>query len=127
MTTSCMPTPSSRCRSNPAFPSLNLAQCVLLMAYEWRRQGPPPEAAPEAEAATHQEVEKLADHYDAELDAAGFFFPPQKAPRMRRNLRNLWSRLPLTRADVQVLPRRAAAMVRRPDAMADLKAPCPRA
>jgi tRNA/rRNA methyltransferase len=47
------------------------------------------------------EVEKLADHYEAQLDEAGFFFPAHKAESMKLNLRNLWSRQRLTRADVQ--------------------------
>lgn len=92
---------------NPEFPSLNLGQAVLLCAYEWQRQGG---AVPEAiasmataDVATRVEIERLADHYEERLVEAGFFFPPTKAPGMKLNLRNLWSRLPLTRADVQTL------------------------
>ncbi|MBK1635640.1 RNA methyltransferase [Rhodovulum adriaticum] len=91
---------------NPEFFSLNLAQCVLLTAYEWRRGTPG--IIPEriemagAEPASALEVEKLAEHYETRLDEAGFFFPETKAPGMKRTLRNLWSRMPLTRADVQV-------------------------
>lgn len=91
---------------NPDFASLNLGQCVLLTAYEWRRQTPG--IVPEriemagADPATVIEVEKLAEHYEARLDAAGFFFPDTKAEAMKRTLRNIWSRMPLTRADVQV-------------------------
>lgn len=89
---------------NPDFPSLNLAQCVLLTGYEWRRAT---HAAPGlvtelagTEWATGGEVEILAKHFEERLEDAGFFFPEVKAPHMRRNLRNLWSRMPLTRADV---------------------------
>ena len=89
---------------NPEFPSLNLAQCVLVMAYEWRRLADdgPGEIAVMAgtEAATALEVEKLAQHYQDRLDDAGFFHPPEKAPGMKITLRNLWSRMALTRADV---------------------------
>jgi tRNA/rRNA methyltransferase len=92
---------------NPEFPSLNLAQCVLLLAYEWGRQSTdfPPEAMAMAggDFASGLEVEKLGDHYEKRLDEAGFFFPPDKAPGMRLGLRNMWSRLDLTRADVQML------------------------
>ncbi len=92
---------------NPAFPSLNLAQCVLLTAYEWhlRQADAPPERMAMARAglATRLEVEKLGDHYEERLEEAGFFFPPEKAAGMKLNLRNLWSRMPLTRADVQLL------------------------
>ena len=92
---------------NSEFPSLNLAQCVLVMAYEWRRLADdgPGEIAVMAgtEAATALEVEKLAQHYQDRLDDAGFFHPPEKAPGMKITLRNLWSRMALTRADVQIL------------------------
>lgn len=101
---------------NPAFPSLNLAQCVLLTGYEWRRQ---------TEALTHEtvemgkadwaeqiEIEKLAEHYEDALDRAGFFFPDVKADVMKMNLRNLWSRMQLTRADVQMLHGIMRQMVR---------------
>jgi tRNA/rRNA methyltransferase len=88
---------------NPEFPSLNLAQCVLLLAYEWRRQELAPAAQPAPDYATGLEVEKFGDHIEAVLDEAGFFFPPAKAPSMKLNVRNMWGRLPLTRADVQTL------------------------
>jgi tRNA/rRNA methyltransferase len=90
---------------NPDFPSLNLAQCALLMGYEWQRQTTT--VAPEVMGlartafAGSVEVEKLADHYEERLGAAGFFYPATKAQGMRENLRNMWSRLNLTRAEVQ--------------------------
>ena len=91
---------------NPEFPSLNLAQCVLLLAYEWRRaQGQIENQRMElagADCAAVQDVEKLAEHFEQKLDTAGFFFPETKAQGMKLNLRNMWSRLPLTRADVQI-------------------------
>ena len=52
--------------------------------------------------ATRLEIERLADHWEERLTAARFFFPEDKAASMRLTLRNLWSRLPLTRADVQI-------------------------
>lgn len=92
---------------NPAFPSLNLGQCVLLMAYEWQRAtGATPGEQMEmagAEWARQVEIEALAAHYEDALGAAGFFFPGHKAEAMQMNLRNLWSRLPLTHTDVQML------------------------
>lgn len=94
---------------DPAFYSLNLAQCVLLMAYEWRRSAPPaPDTAPDdapggAEMATAGEVALLGDHFEERLDAAGFYFPPEKAPGMKRNLRAMLARWGLTRAELQTL------------------------
>jgi tRNA/rRNA methyltransferase len=92
---------------NPAFSSLNLGQSVLLTAYEWRRQVE--QAVPEVmemvktEFAEGLEIEKLGDHFEERLAEAGFFFPEAKAERMKLALRNMWARLPLTRADVQTL------------------------
>ena len=101
---------------NPEFASLNLAQCVLLTAYEWQR------AAGEvlhermdmakSDWAEQIEIEKLAEHYEERLGEAGFFFPDHKAESMKVNLRNLWSRMPLTRADVQMLHGVLRQMVR---------------
>jgi tRNA/rRNA methyltransferase len=90
---------------NPGFASLNLAQCVLLIAYEWRRltQEVVPEVVEMAgtEVATHLEVQKLFEHFEQRLDTAGFFFPAHKSESMRLNLRNMFSRLPMTQADIQ--------------------------
>ena len=101
---------------NPEFPSLNLAQCVLLTAYEWRRAtadvaGFEMEMAG-TEVASQVEVQKLAEHYEDRLDEAGFFFPEAKAEGMKRTMRNLWSRMPMTRADVQLFHGVLRQMVR---------------
>lgn len=101
---------------NPEFASLNLAQCVLLTAYEWRRQTE--EVVPEVmemaktEFASKLEIQKLGDHFEERMEEAGFFFPETKAEGMKLNLRNLWSRLPLTRADVQIFHGMLRQMVR---------------
>jgi tRNA/rRNA methyltransferase len=58
------------------------------------------------------EIEKLAEHYEQRLGDAGFFFPEGKEESMKLNLRNMWSRLPLTRADVQMLHGVMRQMVR---------------
>jgi tRNA/rRNA methyltransferase len=101
---------------NPSFPSLNLAQCVLLMGYEWRRaQGNVTDRTTEMAGtpwASNGEVEHLAAHFEERLDEAGFFFPAHKVGSMKVNLRNMWSRLPLTRADVQMLHGMMRQMVR---------------
>ncbi|WP_166415695.1 RNA methyltransferase [Cochlodiniinecator piscidefendens] len=101
---------------NPEFASLNLAQCVLLTSYEWRRQTA--EIVPQAvemaktEFAEAIEVQKLGDHFEQRLDDAGFFFPEAKAENMKTNLRNLWSRMPMTKADIQVFHGIMRQMVR---------------
>ncbi len=101
---------------NPEFASLNLAQCVLLTAYEWQRAASEitPERVDMAKArwAEQIEIEKLGDHYEAQLDEAGFFFPDHKAESMKLNLRNMWSRMALTGTDVQMLHGVLRQMVR---------------
>ena len=101
---------------NPEFPSLNLAQCVLLCGYEWRRASAGIEARRDEMAgaawASGIEVEKLAEHYEQRLEEAGFFFPDHKAPAMKLTLRNLWSRMPLTSEDVRTLHGILRQMVR---------------
>jgi tRNA/rRNA methyltransferase len=89
---------------NPEFYSLNLAQCVLLMAYEWGRQTLPPFSAPAGpDPATGDDVARLAQHFDERLGETGFFFPPEKAPVMRQTLRAMLYRWGLTRPEVQTL------------------------
>ena len=94
---------------NPEFASLNLAQAVLLMGYEFTRGSHPDQPAPHGRRPAGEvpadlaDIARLADHWEVGLDEAGFFFPPDKAPSMKLNLRNLWSRMPMTRGDVNVL------------------------
>lgn len=104
---------------NPDFPSLNLAQAVLLTGYEWSRDRLPNQPSPQGRRsdaevpATRIEIEKLADHWESRLEDAGFFFPAEKAPGMKLTLRNLWSRLPLTRADAQIFHGMLRQLIRR--------------
>jgi len=92
---------------NPAFASLNLGQCVLLLAYEWHRQSG--DVAPEVMAmagskyASSIEIQKLTEHMEQRLAATGFFWPDHKAESMILNLRNMFSRMSLTEADVRIM------------------------
>jgi len=92
---------------NPAFASLNLAQCVLLTAYEWRRQVSegPGEIVDMGKAryAEAIEFEKFVEQLNSRLDAVNFFWPEHKRDSMVDNLRNLFSRMPLTDADIRIL------------------------
>lgn len=75
---------------DPRFRSLNLAQAVAINAYEWRltvEAAAPPafqDAAPPADGAM---MLGLYEHFERELDASGFFHPPEKRPSMIQNLR----------------------------------------
>ncbi len=90
---------------NPAFASLNLAQAVLLMGYEWFKttQGGVAPFAPAAQPPAKREmVTSLFDYLEDELDKGGFF-PPDKREVMARNLRDMLLRLDMTEQEVRTL------------------------
>ena len=101
---------------NPKFPSLNLAQCILILSYEWRRisivENVSRAKLCKTEWATKEEVNRLSVHYEDCLEQAGYFFPQTKAAGMKVSLRNMWSRLPLTRVDIQIFHGMLRQMVR---------------
>lgn len=76
---------------NPDFGSLNLAQAVILLAYEWSRTislAQPP-AKPLEEPAPHGELEGLIGQLDEELERKGYFHPPSRAQATRNTLRTI--------------------------------------
>jgi len=89
---------------DPRFRSLNLAQAVALNAYEWRMtqaDAPPPafrEGPPPADAAA---MLGLFEHFERELDDAGFFHPPEKRPSMVQNLRSALSKARFSEQEVR--------------------------
>ena len=90
---------------NPNFSSINLAQTVLLLSYEWFLAVDIYEEnfsnTRKTSVAPILEIEKLSEQYENELEKIGFFFPEEKATSMKSTLRNIWSRLPLTVSDVR--------------------------
>lgn len=92
---------------NPAFASLNLAQAVMVMAYEWWTvaDGTPPVvlATNETQVATKGELELFLRHLVAELDACGFLRNLPKRPGMVRNLRHLFQRGEVTAQELRTL------------------------
>lgn len=92
---------------NPEFSSLNLAQAVMVMAYEWWTaidQTPPRIfATHETEVATKGELNGLLDHLIAELDACAFLRNQPKRPGMVRNIRHLFERGEVTVQEIRTL------------------------
>ncbi len=92
---------------NPDYSSLNLAQCVLLVGYEWFQSAdlPPPEAMSRGDTgpATKEKLQGFFDHLERELDACGFLRVTEKRPTMVRNIRNLFQRARLTGQEIQTL------------------------
>jgi tRNA/rRNA methyltransferase len=79
---------------NPAFGSLNLAQAVLLVAYEWFKAA---DATPASQTdydppAAHEALEGLVGHVDGALEAAGYYNVPSRVRSSKRTLRNLLTR-----------------------------------
>ena len=103
---------------NPDFSSLNLAQAVLLIGYEWFQTGDttPPTQLPVSDTrpATRAEVHAMFAHFEAALDAAGFLAPPEKKPAMARNLRNMFHRASLTEQDIRTFRGVINALLRWP-------------
>ncbi|MBC7102151.1 MAG: RNA methyltransferase [Parvibaculum sp.] len=102
---------------NPAFASLNLAQCVLLMSYEWHKAADTTEAErieyQQTRPANKEELLGFFEHLEGELDRFGFLKPPEKRPSMIRNLRNMFQRAGLTEQEVRTLRGVVAALTRR--------------
>ena len=76
---------------NPKFGSLNLAQAVMVVAYEWSKSqnlAQPPKVDDEPPA-PQAELDGLIGQLDAMLDYAGFYFPPDKVPTVMRNIRSI--------------------------------------
>jgi tRNA/rRNA methyltransferase len=92
---------------NPAFSSLNLAQAVLILGYEWFKLASggalPFETQHKAGPATKEHLLAFFDSLERELDRAEFFRPPEKRATMTTNLRNLFHRMTPTLQDVQTL------------------------
>lgn len=94
----------------PVYPehrSINLAQCVLLIGYEWYQQTDPEAlngvTRKGGQPATQQELVGFFEHLERELDDCGFLFPPEKRPRMVRNIRNIFTRAGLSDQEVKTL------------------------
>ena len=90
---------------NPAFHSLNLAQAVGVFGYIWKSAET---AAPPAtfntvpsEAASREDLVRMFEHLEEELDKSGFFFPEDKKPLMSRNIRAPFTRANMTTQEVR--------------------------
>jgi tRNA/rRNA methyltransferase len=92
---------------NLGFASLNLAQAVLLMGYEWFKlatEGGLPFAMPErSERASQHQMDAFFDNLVRELDRVEFLRPAEKRDTMLVNLRNIFLRMEPTRQDMHTL------------------------
>src|SRR5690606_16353879 len=111
---------------NSRFASLNLAQAVLLLGYEWMRGQPSASLGrvttyehPVASGlnigsdrpATKQELIGLFEHIENELERLGFFNPPHKRPTVVNNVRTMLLRMNATEQEVRTLRGIVATLV----------------
>jgi tRNA/rRNA methyltransferase len=103
---------------NPNFASLNLAQAVLLMGYEWMKQAgggtlgrvttyetpvEPGLRLRGSQPAGKEALLSLFEHLEAELDAARFFTSPEKRPSTVQNIRSMFTRMGATEQEIRTL------------------------
>jgi tRNA/rRNA methyltransferase len=103
---------------NSRFASLNLAQAVLILGYEWMRGSAAASLGRvttyetpvttglylnDDRPATKEEMLGLFEHIEAELERSGFFNPPHKRPTVVRNVRTMLSRMNATEQEVRTL------------------------
>ena len=92
---------------NPGFMSLNLAQAVMIMAYEWwtAAEPTPPRLlmTNETGVATKGQLENFLTHLVDQLDACGFLRNPPKRPGMIRNIRHFFQRGEVTGQELRTL------------------------
>jgi len=94
---------------NPEYCSLNLAQAVLLIGYEWFQCAAPEtlpamtKGARDIGPASKEKLGVFFEHLERELDACGFLRVADKRPVMIRNIRNMFQRAELTGQEIQTL------------------------
>lgn len=95
--------------TNPKFASLNLAQSVAVVGYEWwkdtheRPEFKVPAKFKRSQLANKEDLIGFFEHIEGELDRTEFLFPPDKRASMVQNMRNMWHRAQLTYQEVQTL------------------------
>ena len=101
---------------NPAFASLNLAQAVILLAYEWSRTqalAQPTAKEPEPPAA-HSEIDGLIGQLEGALEAAGYFHPPERTQATKATLRTILTRRGWSSREIQAMRGVIRALGERP-------------
>jgi tRNA/rRNA methyltransferase len=90
---------------NPEFGSLNLAQAVILVAYEWSKGAAlasPPTVTLDPPA-PQEELDGMIAQLETMLEGSGYYFPPDRAPTTRRTLRTLLTKPSWTSQEVRTL------------------------
>jgi tRNA/rRNA methyltransferase len=99
---------------NPDFRSLNLAQAVILVAYEWSKGfelAVPTEGDPAEPRAAQEQLEGLIGQMDEALAEAGYYFPPDRTPVTRNTMRTILSKAGWSNREIQALRGMIRALV----------------
>jgi len=101
---------------NPEFGSLNLAQAVILLAYEWSRRSDlaQPPAKPLEEPAPQGELDGMIAQLDAELEAKGYFHPPSRTQATRNTIRTIFTKTGWSSREVKAVRGIIRALVNPP-------------
>ncbi|QYU70355.1 hypothetical protein J4558_09655 [Leptolyngbya sp. 15MV] len=101
---------------NPEFGSLNLAQAVILCAYEWSKTQDlvSPTIEELLPPAPQEELEGLIAHLDALLEPKGYFLPESRADATRRTLRGVLTKPGWNHLEVRTLRGVLSALERKP-------------
>ena len=99
--------------TNPEFSSLNLAQCVLLLGWEWRRAAVVQDAPSKSELASDKAALFLfLDRLELSLDEKGFFLTEEQKPSALRTLRSVFSKAQPTERELNFLHGALTALIK---------------
>ena len=106
---------------NPEFGSLNLAQAVILVAYEWSKhcQLEMPTLEDTLPPAPQEDLEGLIAHLETMLEPRGYFYPEGRADATRRTLRNVLTRPGWNHLEIRTLRGVLSSLKRSPGKPAD--------
>jgi len=101
---------------NPEFGSLNLAQAVILLAYECSRRAAlaQPTAKDTEPPAPHGELDGLIEQLNGELDAKGYFHPPSRTRATKNTLRTILTKTGWSSREIKAIRGVIGALVRPP-------------
>ena len=91
---------------NPDFRSLNLAQAVILVAYEWSKfeaLAVPTEGDEAEPRATQEQLEGLIVQLEASLEAVGYYHPPDRTPATKNTIRTILTKAGWSNREVQAM------------------------
>lgn len=108
---------------NPAYSSLNLAQAVLIVGYEWTKISEKIKLrrTKQINSASRDELLEFFSHLEKELEISGFLRVEEKKDVMVQNIRNMFTRLSLSSQEIRTLHGIITYLTKHPDEKAFFK------